>query len=364
MEEARLASTVKEPCTNCGGEMRFDAKDQALRCANCGTVKAIATAQDRIVETSLTLDNFIHDAATGLDTPTHIYACNNCGAQTSVALDQVEAKCSFCGSASVNEQAFDQRTIRPFGLIPFKIVQKDAQARFKDWIGQGWFHPSKLKKLAELKELNGIYVPFWTFDADTYSRWTAESGYHYYVTVDYTDSNGNRQTRQEQRTRWAYSSGDYSYQFDDVTVVASKGLQQGLVEWVYPYSLHTAVNYDPKFLLGWKSEVYAVDVKQGFGIASDIMDNHLRNNISRQVPGDTHRNLDIDTEKSNLTFKHLLLPLWVAAYQYNGKTYQVLVNGETGKITGNKPLDWLKITLLILVVLAVVAVVVWLNQKG
>lgn len=156
--------------------------------------------------------------------------------------------------------------------------------------------------------------------------------------------------------------GNYDNWFDDVTVVASGGIKQSRVEDIYPFTLSSAVNYEPKFMLGWKSEVYAKDVKQGFAVAENIMDQFIEKEIIKQIPGDTYRFLQINTRKSDITFKHLLLPIWVAAYQYGNKTYQVVVNGETGKISGEKPLSWIKITLAVLAV-AIVAFAIYYFTK-
>lgn len=351
-DHQKLDNLATQPCSSCGGQMTYDAAKAALLCGNCGSTRAIATAQDRIVEHSFTEALHLDAAQTGMGMEMRAFHCNTCGANTAVQATQVHIKCSFCGSQNVNEEAFNQRLIRPFGILPFKVVSKDAMNTFRGWIGKGWFHPNDLQKLAQLDKMDGVYIPFWTYDAQTDSSWTADAGYYYYETESYTDQNGNTQTRQVQRVRWEPVWGNYDHWFDDVTVVASGGIKQERVEQIYPYTLGQAVNYDPKFVLGWQSEVYAKDVKEGLSVAEGIMDKYIEQEIIKQIPGDTHRFLSIQTRKSGITFKHMLLPLWILAYQYNNKTYQVLVNGETGKISGEKPLSWIKIALAILVVLA------------
>lgn len=363
MEEQRIQNSLNVKCGNCGAQMVFDAKRQLLRCENCGSEQAIRTANDRVVEHSFTSALDLENIATGLDVPTKAFHCNTCGAVTAVAADTVTITCSFCNGTNVNEEAFENRVIKPFGILPFKIVKQQANDIFKEWIGNGWFRPNDLKTLAEMNRLDGIYIPFWTYDAQTESSWTADSGYYYYETESYTDENGNTQTRQVQRIRWVPSWGNYDNWFDDVTVVASGGLKQEMVESIYPFSLTASVNYEPRFILGWKSEVYATDVQKGFTIAEGIMDRFIEREVVKQIPGDTYTNLNINTRKYDITFKHLLLPIWVAAYQYNGKTYQVVVNGETGKIAGQKPLSWIKIALAVLAVLAVAGVLYLLAKR-
>ncbi len=362
-EPARVTKVLTVKCPNCGAQTTFNPSKQKLHCENCGHEEAIATAQDKIVEVPIEDALHLSDAQKGMDVPMRAFHCNTCGAVTAVSADTVNLTCSFCTGTNVNEEAFENRVIKPFGILPFKVNKKDADARFKEWIGRGWFLPSDLQKLAALDKMDGVYIPFWTYDAQTDSEWTAESGYYYYETETYTDDQGNSQTRQVQHVRWTPSWGSYDHWFDDVTVVASGGLKQQMIERVYPFNLASSVNYEPRFMLGWKSEVYAADVKEGFTTAESIMDNYIEREVTKQIPGDTYRFLNITTQKSRITFKHMLLPVWVAAYKYNDKTYQVVVNGETGKIAGDKPISWIKVALLVLAIAVVAAVVYFLVKK-
>jgi Zn finger protein HypA/HybF involved in hydrogenase expression len=365
MDAPRLDTLYKKPCPSCGApSLDFDAGSQQLKCANCGYTQAVLVANDQVVEASFTEGLTAARAPRGLELATHAYACQTCGAVTQVELAEVVLVCPFCASQNVNERAFETQPIRPFGLVPFKVVERQAREAFKTWIGQGWFHPNDLKKFAEVKKLAGVYVPFWTYDADTHSAWTAEAGYYYYETHYVTNSQGQREAQQVQKIRWEYASGHYDHWFDDVTVVASQGISQSRVEGLYPFALKAAVNYDPQFLLGWQSEVYKLDMEQGYAVAEGIMDSYIEREIISRIPGDTHRNLRISTRKSAITFKHLLLPVWIAAYHYGSKTYQVLVNGETGKVTGEKPLSWIKITLTVLAVLLVIAAGVYIYYRN
>lgn len=336
--------------------MNYDATTAQMLCPSCGNTREVPRSNDLIVEKSFA-DALQHvDAPTGWGVETHDFSCRNCGAITTTSASEPVLVCSFCASEAINETAFDTRTIRPAGLLPFRVENRKALEIYKNWLGKGWFHPSNLKALARLDRIQGVYVPFWTYDANTDSHWTAEAGYYYYVTVTSTDANGNTVTRQEQRIRWVPVSGFFQYSFDDVLVVASRGIQQRRIERIYPYPLDQVVNYAPQFLAGWKAEVYGVDLQEGFKRAEVIMDDYLSSAISRQVPGDTHRFLQINTHKYDITFKHILLPVWIAAYIYQGKSFQVLVNGATGRISGEKPYSAWKIALAVLLGLLVLLV--------
>jgi len=334
-----------------------------MLCDNCGTTASPPAERDQVIEHDYTEALYMPQTQAGLGVAAKEFHCNNCGANTLVEPTTVSFECPFCASKNVNEEAHRQQLIQPAGVLPFRIEKKAANQQFREWIGKGWWYPRKLEKLAQLDKMEGVYVPFWTYDADTDSSWTAEAGYYYYVTVHYTDSQGNQQSRQEQRIQWVPASGYYQHWFDDVTVVASGGVKQSRVEAIYPYDLEQVVNYDSQYLLGWHSEVYQKDVKEGFEVAEEIMDGYIRSEIIRTIPGDTYRNLLVHTRKHSITYKHLLLPLYIAAYLYEGKSYQVVVNGQSGKISGEKPLSWIKITLATVAVLAVATALYFLFRK-
>jgi predicted RNA-binding Zn-ribbon protein involved in translation (DUF1610 family) len=350
-------------CTQCGNQMNYDASTAQMLCPSCGTTREVPRGNDLIVEKSFADALALGDTSTGWGVATHDYTCRNCGAITTTSASEPVLVCSFCASEAINETAFDTRLIRPAGLLPFAIDNRKALDLYKNWLGKGWFHPSNLSALARLDRIQGVYVPFWTFDAQTDSYWTAEAGYYYYVTVTDTDANGNTVERQEQRIRWVPVSGFFQYFFDDVLVVASRGIEQRRIERIYPFPLNAVINYAPQFLAGWKAEVYAVDLEEGFKRAEAIMDKHLQSLISSQIPGDTHRFLAINTHKYNITYKHILLPVWIAAYLYQGKSFQVIINGVSGRVTGEKPYSAWKIALAILLGLLVLLVLYFLFGK-
>ena len=354
---------IRVPCETCGAEMTYNAAKGKLLCEHCNSTKDIDIKNDLIIERSISEGINLSDYAIGMGIATKSFSCKNCGATEMVASDQPVLVCSFCASNNVNPTAFEQKVIQPAGIIPFIIDQKKAIETFKEWIGSGWFRPNGLKKVRELSKIDGVYIPFWTYDAETDSSWTAEAGYYYYVTVNYTHENGKTQTREERRIRWEYCSGYYEHFFDDVLVVGSKGISQQRMEQIYPFNLNKVVNYDGKFLLGWKAEVYGLDVKDGLTVAEKIMDKYIYQQCSGMVPGDTQRNLNINTRKHDITFKHLLLPIWIAAYQYNGKVYQVVVNGETGAISGEKPWSFWKIFFAVILLLLVAGGIYMLTRK-
>lgn len=354
---------VRVPCDACGAEMIYDAGKGKLFCEHCSNTKDIPTDKSLIIERNISEGLNLDDTPTGMGVATKSFTCKNCGATELVASDQPVLECSFCASKNVNPSAFEQKVIQPAGILPFIVEKKQSVSIFQEWIGSGWFRPNGLKKVKDVSKLEGIYIPFWTYDADTDSSWEAEAGFYYYVNVQYTDENGNTQTRQEQRVRWEYASGYYEHWFDDVLVVGSTGVHQTRMQQIYPFDLGKVVNYDGKFMLGWKAEVYGIDVKNGLDTAEHIMDDFIHGECARMIPGDTYRNLNVHTKKYNITFKHILLPIWIAAYQFDGKVYQVVINGETGAISGEKPWSFWKIAMAVLLVGIIIAAIVIFTQK-
>ncbi len=343
--------------------MVYDPGKQMLLCPNCGSTRDIPRASDLVVERTFAEAAHLADQATGFGTPSKVFHCNGCGANTSVDPDTVAFNCPFCGSTNVNAEAHEARVIRPSGILPFKVTKQAALEKFKVWIGKGFFAPGNLKRLAQLDLIRGVYLPFWTYDADTFSEWDAEAGYYYYTTEYYTDSSGNQQSKQVRHTRWEYVSGYLDKAFDDVLVVGSSGLEQRFSEEIFPFELTEIVNYDGRYILGHESEVYQKDVKAGYDVAEGIMDDAIRADVTRRIPGDTNRGLRIRTQRTNIMFKHILLPLWIAAYSYNSKVYRFLVNGQTGKISGKKPVAAWKVILLIVLILGVIAAI-YFATKG
>ncbi|MEI6358191.1 MAG: zinc ribbon domain-containing protein, partial [Verrucomicrobiota bacterium] len=211
--------------------------------------------------------------------------------------------------------------------------------------------------------LHGIYIPYWTFDAQAHADWTAESGYHYYVTETYRDGNGNTQTRQVQHTRWESSWGSLDHFFDDELVCASKGVDRGLLDEVQGYPTKELVPYQAGFLAGWVVERYQIDLVAAAQSSREGMMQKLHDLCGRQVPGDTHRNLQVSAQWSGQTFKHILAPVWLLTYDYHGKSYQVVVNGYTGAIAGRYPKSWVKILFTVLGILAFVALVIFFGHR-
>lgn len=344
-------------CEACGGEQLFDAASGKLKCKYCGVLRDVPAGDGAVVER----DFFggLAEAARGLGLSSggaRTSKCQECGANVAFPDGAVAARCTFCGSSKVLEQSENLQALRPESLLPFAVDKKRANASFGEWIGKLWFRPSDLSAMAKVQEVAGVYVPFWTFDAHVDSSWTADAGYYYYVEEEYTvEENGQTvtKTRQVQHTRWEPAWGTRADEFDDVLVCASQGLPRDLADGFKTFNTGELVPYSPGFLAGWRAEEYAIDLQNGFGFAQQKMDAEQEKRCASDVPGDTHRSLRVNNSYSAVTFKHVLLPVWIAAYRYQNKIYRFLVNGQTGEVVGKAPYSWIKIALFVLSLLAV-----------
>ncbi|WP_338876595.1 hypothetical protein WBJ53_13160 [Spirosoma sp. SC4-14] len=339
------------PCPTCGSQMRFSPEKQQLSCDHCGNTQAIPFTKNKLEERPLhgyQVEN--QQLPNAPMEEKRVFECPNCGARTTVNADLPTITCAFCGTKNVNPEAKNTRLIEPAGVLPFRISREQAIERFKSWVGDDLLAPSDLKAGARPDNFRGIYIPFWTFDAQAYSNWQGEAGFYYNVTIQVPDGKGGTMNQQEQRVRWEPRSGSHSSFYDDILIMASKQLagQEGTVAEASSYNLTDVVDYDPRFLLGWDAEVYSIDLSDSARRAESTIRAREENACASELGGNVQRGLRVSTQLSNQTFKHILLPLWICAYVYNGKAYQFLVNGQTGRIAGERPKSAWKIALLVI----------------
>jgi hypothetical protein len=256
-----------------------------------------------------------------------------------------------------------KEAFRPESLLPMKLSEGQVRESIRKWYGSRWFAPNNLRRHAMTDIVRGLYIPYWTFDAQVHADWRAESGYYYYETETYRDANGQTKTRRVQKIRWESSRGSLDHFFNDELVPASRGIHPALLRKIEPFPTAELTAYQAGFLSGWVVERYQIDLMSAAKEAREEMEAKLRSMCAAQVPGDTHRNLRVDADYSGQTFKHILVPIWLLTYNYGPRAFQVVINGFTGSIGGEYPKSWIKITLAVLVVLALVALVMFLANQ-
>ncbi|RYZ59007.1 MAG: zinc ribbon domain-containing protein [Proteobacteria bacterium] len=347
------SSALRFDCPKCGGQRSFDAGKGSLPCANCGYEESVAKAKQEkqgIVEYDLE-DGLKNLPERGLGLETKSSACQSCGAIISFGTTDVAMSCSFCGSSNVLEINSHRQTLRPESLVPFQKTKAASEEQFKAWIKALWFRPNNLKQLAEISKIQGVYIPYWVFDARVDSDWRAMAGHHYYVTETYSANVNGRieqRTRQVQKTRWVPAAGSRHDLYDDYLICASKGLPHELALRLETFDTRDLKAYDPSYIAGWRAEEYQLDLKPAWTQAVHDLEASQERRCGNDVPGDTYMGLQVQNRFSETRFKHILLPIWIAAYRYKGEVYQFLVNGQTGEVEGNAPYSYWKIGFFIL----------------
>jgi hypothetical protein len=344
----------KRPCPDCGGELEWNAARQALACPYCGLVPkeqpASAAAAAGVAEHDLekALAGTSNDRR-GYGTETVKVKCQSCNAISVFEPSHVAKRCDFCGSPAIVAYQETRDAITPETLLPVKLDASRVRDLVKTWVRSRWFAPDALKSGALTDTLKAIYLPYWTFDASAHADWTAMSGDYYYTTESYTDSKGHRQTRRVQHIRWYPTSGNLDHFFDDALIPGTVGVRMDLLRKVEPFPTQDLKPYDPAFVRGWTVERYQVDLRKAAELNHSQMDRDMEVLCGQNVPGDTHRDLRVQTAYAQRTFKHILVPVWLVNYTFGPKTFQVLVNGYTGSTAGDRPISWVKVFFYIVV---------------
>lgn len=350
------------PCPACGADLLYEPADGFLSCPHCDHKEAIPTSAEQVEERSfeqylqIRPEQMEQLAANALEVQ-----CQSCGATVTFTPPEVARQCDFCGVQIVSQAKSADPILAPEGVLPFCITQQQANAGLRQWLQSRWFAPNALKQFAQPDSIHGVYLPFWTYDTNTTSHYTGERGEYYYVTETYyeRDAQGNQvaRTRQVRHTRWYSASGTVSRWFDDVLVPATISLAQNRLEALEPWDLVSLKPYDPAFLSGFKAQRYQVDLAQGFERVKQVTADVIQSDVREDIGGDEQRIHNIATHYSGITFKHLLLPVYSGAYHFNQKVFQIVINGRTGEIQGDRPYSFWKIALFVTAILFILLII-------
>jgi DNA-directed RNA polymerase subunit RPC12/RpoP len=342
------------PCEQCGANVEFAPGTESLRCPYCGHETKLVRSGAMVREHSYT--DFVAKARKPIALlGAQVFVCRGCGAKTESTA--IADRCQFCGAPVVADVSPEDQVV-PEGVLPFEVDRPALRAALQTWVKSRWFAPGGLKKVTEAESSRSTYLPHWTYDASTVSDYTGQRGEHYYETETYTDSDGNTQTRQVQRTAWYPASGTVSRDFDDLLVAGTTHVAQKHLDALEPWPLTAAQPYRPEFLAGHQALRYDVEPEAGMDTAKQRMADVIEGDCRRDIGGDEQRVHSVDTTYSAVMFKLLLLPVWVACYLYAGKTYTVLVNGRTAEVAGERPYSPLKIAMAVIAAVLVIAAVV------
>ncbi len=348
-EQAPQQEIVNFKCPQCGAETAYSVADGGLKCTHCGyyqppAAKAVGT---RAAEQEFTVET-VNLAAHGWGVSRKELACNKCGAVTSIAADALTLTCPFCGSREVVQREEVQEVLRPRFLIPFKIDVEACKTIARQWLGSSWMTPAELQKVAVMATFSGIFLPYWTFDALTSADWKAEVGHT--VTRTHHDSKG--QVRTSTEIVWRWESGRAQVKIDDLVVPGTVRLSGLLLNKLRNYDLRQLTPYDPEFLAGFQAQAYDVPLEKAWDAGRQEMRERTRQACLSQASTSKVRNFSMMVDFADERWRYILLPIYLAAYRYADKTYQVIVNGETGAIAGQRPVDWNKVWLAIAAIMA------------
>ncbi|MCH4886791.1 hypothetical protein EZV73_04385 [Acidaminobacter sp. JC074] len=342
-EELLQIDSDQFPCPSCGAFMVYSPQSHGLKCDYCGHEVDITKDNREIKEHALDRmdETFNHEWASDK----RVIKCESCGGESMITTTDLTSACVFCGSAHVVVETMKEG-IPPEGILPFMITRHAAKEGIDKWVSSKFYAPKTLKDLKRLDTIKSVYIPYFTYDAETSTFYTARRGDHYYVTrtkvVD-----GKTKTVRERRTRWRRVEGVYKEAFDDVLVHASKKVEESLIAKMKSFDLSKVEAFQEAYLIGHHAERYNKSLGDGFDDACEIMDQAIYSGIRHQVGGDEFQLTHHQTNYGNTTYKHLLLPVWMTHYTFKEKMYHVYINGQTGRVVGDYPKSIWKILLTI-----------------
>ncbi len=351
-------------CPQCGAAQALQPGAEALACAHCGHQVRIDAPVRPIHEHDFeeARRRVRRGPATDMARGAREVQCKQCGARAITT--QHANRCQFCDEPLVVEIQPEPDTVFPDAVLPFTIDKADAAARLGAWLRSRWFAPGDLVRRGKQHGMDGVYVPYWAYDSDTTTRYTGARGEHYYVEESYRDSKGDRQTRRVRKTRWYPAAGTVQVAFDDVLVSASKGMPRHRLAQLEPWHVHECRPFDGAYLAGFVAERYSLDLEEGFHEAEGIMERAIAQRVRRDIGGDEQRIHAMDVRHQGVTFKHLLLPVWVSAFKYDDKVYRVVLNARTGECAGDRPWSVWKIAAAVVLVIVLIAAIVYLIHRA
>jgi predicted RNA-binding Zn-ribbon protein involved in translation (DUF1610 family) len=354
------------PCASCGGQLEFGIKEQKLRCPHCGNVQEIIEDEGRITaerDYAAAVAALRETAATGPQVEGQKeVVCQSCGGHTTFTGTLTSTRCPYCATPIQRDDVHDAPArLSVDGVVPFQVDGKQARESLEKWINGRWFAPNEFKKYKQTGSFASVYAAYFTYDADTDTWYRGRRGDDYTVTVG---SGDNRRT--ETRTRWTSVSGGVQNRFDDVCVLANDGFDRDKVRKLEPWPTAQARPFSAEYIAGHLCRTYDHDVEQCFGEAHRRMDEEITETVRRDIGGDRQEIHSKNTNFNSLTFKHLLLPIWLLTVIYAGKPFQVFINGVTGEVQGERPWSTIKLAVAITlaVILAIVVFLLWQSAGG
>lgn len=367
--EQTVVQNTTLQCKSCGATLHFAPGTHQLQCSYCGAANEIEETDSSPI-VSFDYEEFIANRNGGsLAKMASVVSCKNCGASTTLPPEVNSDNCAFCASPLVLSEAQTQQILKPHYILPFLVPQPQALGSFRIWLKKLWFAPSDLTKIVggDARQFKGVYIPHWSYDADTMSDYVGSRGEYYYTTETYTETVDGEEvvrTREVRHTAWFPTSGRIGNNFDDILISASNSLPQNVSARLEPWRLESLVHYNEQYVSGFRSELYQLDAAKGLEEAKRRMQPHIRQSILNDIGGDEQIIDNIDTGYGNIGLKYILLPVWISAYKYNNKLYHFTVNACTGEVVGERPFSAVKIALAVIVgIILIILLVITMQNR-
>lgn len=358
LQKTKTMQETDRKCPQCGGTMDFDPNLGKLHCPYCDYVEEVPV-DDAVPGKAQELDFNSAEFTENFDwgTEQKTVTCKSCGAVTVYDALEVANECPYCGSNQVME-AYDIKTMAPGGVVPFKIDAKTASEKFMEWLSKKWFCPRAAKGSAMADEFTGIYLPYWTFDADTHSSYKGEYGYQ---------KKRKSGDKEEVYYEWHTGSGVIDKFIDDELICAcGENHDKNILSKIEPFNTEDNVAYRPEYIAGFAAERYSLGVKDAWVKAKEAIKAKLKSIAESKLisdhNADSSRNVQVKTDFSNITYKYLLLPIWISSFTYDGKVYQFMVNGQSGKVGGKFPISKIRVAIAVLIGILILALIWWLSS--
>lgn len=360
---ATISLSASTKCDGCGAPLHFEPGTQTLACEHCGKLSKIEGSDDHVTE-SEDYNNFLNRI--GTIKPAAGFQpvkCTNCGSTSVLDSNGTADKCSFCGSPLVLDLAANGRYITPHYILPFKITGQVAKKQFLSWLKGLSFAPSDLtNKVNGSSPIDGVYLPYFIYEADALTDYAGERGDYYYTTEIYYERVNDEdvaRTREVRHTAWSRTFGRVLNNFTNIVLASSASVNSDTLKAVGNFDLNMMVHYNDRYITGFRAETYLLSPQQCLELAKQTMEPVIRQSILADIGGDEQRIDNWSTTLENIGIKYALMPIWISSYQYNKKIYQFAINGWTGKVAGKRPWSAWKIIRLILIILAVIGAIVF-----
>ena len=341
-----MKATIEHSCPNCGASMKFDIDSQMVVCDYCGTQyepRSILVDEEPVEadDTQIGLASNGGEEWTEEDIDSiEVYTCNACGSDIYTDRTTSATICPFCGNPVILQGRM-QGSLRPDRVIPFKFDKEKALAALDRHYRKRHFVPKSFKESNELDEIKGLYVPYWVYSADIHANMS------FTAVKERTLLPGKNGDLKERKYFCVKKEGNISY--DHLPADASTKMPDDLMESLEPFDMSESDSFKTDYLSGYVADKYDVSQEDVLPRMRKRISKSIEEAFGKKVEGYNEfmlRGSEIDTVKSDVNY--VLFPVWLFNLAWEGKRYTFAMNGQTGKVAGNIPVDEVKLNVFVI----------------